>query len=102
MSEHRLAAVMVAVLLAWTALPLRADDTVTAIEFDAVVRHVGVEGGFHGLVAVDGRHFEPLQLPVDFAVDGLAVHVRGRLRTNVMSMRMWGQPLEILDIVKRP
>lgn len=36
-----------------------------------------LEGGFYGIVGDDGRHWDPQDLPDEFAVDGLPVSFRG-------------------------
>lgn len=62
------------------------------------VRYIDLEGGFYGIVARDSVRYDPLDLDDEFQVDGLAVRFRGRLRTDVMTVRQWGRPLEILEI----
>lgn len=68
------------------------------VEFSGKVVMVRLEGGFCGLVANDGRRFEPLNLPAGFCRDGLAVRVRGELISGGVTMRMWGRQLRIEEI----
>ncbi len=70
------------------------------VEFSGKVVMVRLEGGFCGLVADDGRRFEPLNLPAEFCRDGLAVRVSGELLPGGVTMRMWGRQLRV-DTIRR-
>ncbi len=59
-----------------------------------------LEGGFYGLVADDGATYDPLNLDDAFKHDSLRVRFQARRRTNVMTTRMWGQPVEILEMAR--
>ena len=59
-----------------------------------------LEGGFFGLVADDGSKYDPLNLDEAFKQDSLRVRFRARRRTGVMTIRMWGQPVESLDMTR--
>ena len=59
-----------------------------------------LEGGFYGLVADDGARYDPLNLDEAFHQDSLRVRFRARRRTGVMTIRMWGQPVDILEITR--
>ena len=59
-----------------------------------------LEGGFFGLVADDGAKYDPLNLDEAFKHDSLRVRFRALRRTGVMTIRMWGQPVEILDMTR--
>ncbi len=59
-----------------------------------------LEGGFYGLVADDGATYDPLNLDDAFKHDSLRVRFQARRRTGVMTTRMWGQPVEILDMAR--
>lgn len=74
--------------------PGPADDV---LRFDARVVHVPLEGGFYGLVGDDGRHYEPVGLAARFRRDGMRLHVQAQ-RLERASIRMWGQPVRILDV----
>ncbi|MGI9175697.1 MAG: hypothetical protein ACR2GR_10310 [Rhodothermales bacterium] len=63
------------------------------------IRYVDLEGGFYGLVANDSTRYTPTNLDAEFQEDGLEVRFRGELQ-DVMTMQMWGKPLEILDITR--
>lgn len=66
-------------------------------QFKAEVIWIPLEGGFYGLLAEDGSKYLPLNLPVEFQKDGLQVKVEGELK-QVMTIQMWGTPLEIQKI----
>ena len=59
-----------------------------------------LEGGFYGLVADDGATYDPLNLDEAFKHDSLRVRFQARRRTDVMTTRMWGQPVEILNMAR--
>lgn len=64
------------------------------------VVYVPLEGGFFGLVADDGRKFDPMDMPEDFKTDGLRVRFRVREKTGVVGFHMWGRIVELLAIEK--
>jgi len=66
-------------------------------QFKAEVIWIPLEGGFYGLLAEDGSKYLPLNLPAEFQRDGLQVTVEGELK-QVMTIQMWGTPLEIKKI----
>ncbi len=59
-----------------------------------------LEGGFFGLVADAGATYDPLNLDEVFKHDSLRVRFRALRRTGVMTIRMWGQPVEILEMAR--
>jgi hypothetical protein len=69
--------------------------------FDGTVAYKDLEGGFFAIDADDGRHFEPANLPEGFRQDGLRVHVRART-LDIVTIYQYGQPIEILEIARRP
>jgi len=70
------------------------------VEFSGKVVLKQLEGGFCGLVADDGQRYDPVNLPVEYCRDGLAVHVRGETVSGGVSIRMWGKQLRI-DSIER-
>jgi hypothetical protein len=66
------------------------------------VSHKEIEGGFWAIDADDGRKFTPLNLPTAFQQDNLAVTVRAKFRPDAAGMHMYGVPITILEIKKRP
>lgn len=65
------------------------------------VHHITIEGGFYGIVAEDGRRYDPVNLPEEFRQDGLPVVCHVRALRNRASFHMWGQLVEIIDIRRR-
>jgi len=61
------------------------------------VRYVDLEGGFYGIVSGSGR-YQPINLPAQFKVHKKDVTFKARLRPDVMTIHMWGKPIEIIDI----
>lgn len=72
------------------------DDPVVA--GTGTIVYVDLEGGFYALDADNGRRYEPMNLPAEFRRDGLRVRFRGRVRSDMASIRMVGPILEILEI----
>ncbi len=68
-------------------------------KFKAEVTWIPLEGGFYGLLAEDGSKYLPLNLPAAFQRDGLQVTIEGEPK-QVMTIQMWGTPLEIKKIKK--
>lgn len=62
------------------------------------VRFIDLEGGFYGIVAEDGAHYEPSGLPSGFQIDGLHVRFTACILKDTASIRMWGTPIEVLTI----
>ncbi|AMV72799.1 hypothetical protein JCM30471_13150 [Desulfuromonas carbonis] len=71
------------------------------VEFSGQVVLKQLEGGFCGLVAADGQRYDPVNLPVEFCQDGLAVQVSGERIEGGVSFRMWGKQLRIDHIERR-
>jgi len=69
-----------------------------AIELQGTVVFINLEGGFFGIVDVDGHHYDPVNLPANFAVDGKKVRVRGRTLPGTLGFHMWGTRIDILSI----
>ena len=65
------------------------------IEADGTIRHIPLEGGFWGIIADDGRRFDPLELDPALQRDGLRVHFEAMPETDVMTVRMWGTPVTL-------
>ncbi len=68
------------------------------IAADGTVTYVDLEGGFYGIVADDGSQYLPANLPEEFAVDGKRVRFTAEVRQDVVTIQMWGIPVEILTI----
>jgi hypothetical protein len=64
----------------------------------ATVTYVSIEGGCWTLVTNTGKRYEPVNLPAAYQKDGLEVRVTLRARTDVASICMVGDLVEILSI----
>jgi hypothetical protein len=62
------------------------------------VRYVVLEGGFYGIRGDNGEHYDPINLPGQYRVNGLRVWFRFRPRTDVVGIRMWGKFIELTEI----
>lgn len=102
-SRSLLVGVLAAVLGALTACATVASTRVGSgvaedrLQFRGEVRHIPIEGGFWGIVAEDGRRFDPGALPPEFRRAGVKVEVSARPVDRV-SFRQWGTPIEVLSI----
>ena len=75
-----------------------ASDDGDLLRFTGRVVFVSLEGGFYGLVAEDGRKYDPLNLPQEYRRDGLQVRVTARPVQNAVGFHMWGTRIEIINI----
>ncbi len=64
----------------------------------AIVSYIDLEGGFYGIITDTGDHHDPINLPVEYQVDSLRISYKYKTVQNVASIRMWGTPIEILEI----
>jgi hypothetical protein len=68
------------------------------ISFIGQVTWQEIEGGFYGIVTPDGTAYLPMNLPDRYQVDGVTVKIIGTIPSDVMTLHMWGEPVEILSI----
>ncbi len=64
------------------------------------IRYISLEGGFYGIISDDGKKYLPVHLDQEFKTDGLRVAFRLRIRTDVMTIYMWGTPVEVISLKK--
>ena len=79
-------------------MPICRAEQATTFMFRGEVTHLTLEGGFWGIVAEDGRRFDPGQLPKAFQQAGRKVQVIARRTPDRISFRQWGQLIEIVEI----
>lgn len=96
----RLSLILSLMLIALGAGCASGDEATTdrMIETTGTVQYVDLEGGFYGIVAEDGTRYDPSGLPEEFQEDGLRVEFRAEPRENVLTTRMWGEVVRILEI----
>ena len=63
-----------------------------------IVSFVDLEGGFYGIITDKGELHNPVNLHVDFRVDGLRISYKYKTLQNVASIQMWGTSVEILEV----
>lgn len=68
------------------------------ISASGTVRYIGIEGGFFGIITPDGRKYLPLNLPIEFQVDGMPVTFTAREKPDAATTAMWGKPVELDSI----
>ena len=56
------------------------------------------EGGFFGIIADDGCHYDPINLPNEFKVKDLLIEFKAKILHDRMSFHMWGEIIELLYI----
>ena len=81
------------------------ENEIVRIQGKGTIKHVNVEGGFYGIVGDDGRNYDPLNLPQEFKVDGLAVRFtaeRGQaiMTDSIATFHMWGYIVRLVSIQK--
>jgi lipopolysaccharide export LptBFGC system permease protein LptF len=80
-----------------TKLP-EGDDDHVAVSFQGTVSYKTFEGGFFAIDGDDGNGYDPINLPDEYAVDGLRVQVSALIRDDLASFHMWGSIVEIVEI----
>lgn len=80
--------------------PLNPIDENGTFVSTGTIQYIDLEGGFYGIVADNNEHYLPLNLPEVFRVNGLRVRFVAKIRNDVMTIYMWGTPVEILKIEK--
>jgi hypothetical protein len=74
----------------------------TQITFDGTVAFIGSDGGFYGIVGDDGKEYDPVNLPSEFAHDGQRVQVLAEIWNDGFNIHPWGSQVEILDPQQGP
>ncbi|MDD1715758.1 MAG: META domain-containing protein [Methanolinea sp.] len=77
---------------------LRIEPIEEQFTVNGTVRYIDLEGGFYGIVADDGSHYLPMNLPEEFRVDNLRVTITARQMEDVNTIYMWGTVVRILSI----
>ena len=86
---------------AWTIVAnTGAPPTLTGLT--GTVHHLDIEGGTWVIRDAAGTQFNPMNLPVAFRVEGLAVELDARRRDDLVSIAMTGPLLQIVRIRRRP
>ena len=67
----------------------------------ATGHRIDAEGGIYVIRAADGTEYRPKELPAEYRVEGMAVDVKALLNDDVATKDMVGQPIDLLEIVRR-
>ncbi len=78
--------------------PQNLKSTPSSISTSGTVRFQEMEGGFWGIIADDGRKFDPMGLDKKFQKDGLRVRFDAEPDTDRMSTHMWGTIITVVRI----
>jgi hypothetical protein len=70
------------------------------IKGTGTIRYVRVEGGFYVIDTDNGVNYDPINLPKDYAIDGLRVKFEVVERPDIVSFHMNGPIVEIIKIEK--
>lgn len=80
--------------------PTTAAPSENQISTTGTVRFQEMEGGFWGIVADDGRKFDPMGLDAKFQKEGLRVRFKATPDPDRMSTHMWGTIVNLTHIEK--
>jgi hypothetical protein len=72
--------------------------TGTGFTATGTVTWVPIEGGFFGIVSDDGKRYDPINLPAEFAQDGMRVRFTAKTDPDMASFHMWGTIVSIIDM----
>jgi hypothetical protein len=74
-----------------------ASDGNAEIHQNGTVTYLYFEGGFFGIVGDDGKHYDPINMPQEFKVNGLRVRFTANF-TDYISYHMWGCIVKLVSI----
>ena len=72
-----------------------------SVSFVGTVKYIQLEGGFYGIVAKDGTKYNPVNLDKKYQKDGLKVKCQATIKTDTVSIQMWGKIIEVKKIEKQ-
>ena len=70
------------------------------IKGTGTIEYLSFEGGFYGIIADDGEHYDPTNLPQPFRQDGMRVQFKLEIVENQASFHMWGTIVEVIRIAE--
>ena len=71
------------------------EDIVSGV---GVIVFLNFEGGFFGIIADDGSHYDPINLPDGFKINGLIVEFLAKILHDMGSFHMWGEIVELVYV----
>ena len=63
----------------------------------AKVSYHDLEGGFWGLTDTQGNDYRPINMPNQLKTQGVTVKCTVKLLEDVVSIHMWGTPVEVVS-----
>jgi len=90
--------ILVLIFLAFVLAASSCSDDSDIVSGTGTVTYLSLEGGFYGIIADDGEHYDPTNLPPEFRQDGLRVRFEAVILRDQYSVHMWGTIVEIISI----
>ncbi len=82
----------------------KASYTETFITLEGTVKYVDLEGGFIGFIDKEGKHYDlvgkkvsEIKKIIGKSEAGKRVKISGKLRSDILTIHMWGTPLEVIN-----
>jgi hypothetical protein len=98
MSARLLLAFLGLLLIGFCSQSITRDSEI--VSANGTIKYSNLEGGFYYIAGDDRRNYDPINLGAEFKQDGLRVRFRARVRTDMASVHMFGEIVEILEIGK--
>lgn len=100
MNKRRFILLLILVVLGITSLifyirMIKGDEKIV---LKGTVKFINLEGGFYGIIGDDGKNYLPINLSQEFKIDGTRVKFEGKIRKDILTIYMWGEPIEITKI----
>jgi len=70
----------------------------TYIGIEGTIKYIDLEGGFYGIVADNGKNYDPVNLESEYQVDGLRIRVQAIPVTGIATVHQWGTTVKIIAI----
>jgi hypothetical protein len=86
-------------LLATLLVTITCIDDERNVSATGTVTYIPIEGGFHGIVADNGEHWDPDNLPPEFAIDSVRVAFEG-VESDHMTYHQWGRTVRLSRVIR--
>lgn len=89
-------------ILAWQywEMPEEKEEGKGIISGRGTIRYLELEGGFYGIIADTGEHYDPINLEKEFQIDGARIYFEIEEQKDMVSFHMWGDIVKIIKIKK--
>lgn len=81
--------------------PFAPDGSDQEVRSNGTVEWYDLEGGFYAILGSDGVTYDPINLPEEFAQDGLPVWFVATIRDDLAGIHMVGPIVELQEIRRR-